>query len=128
MSSNMGDVYENIFRRAEAVSCRAVNAFFAKEDGRGAVVTPSVLYEGKKNVPLPVAAARHFTFHLLHDRYGLPYRVIARHAGMNVTSVMKKTAKVRDYIISDYMYSAINDIVGGIIPTRCRDKGDDEGA
>ena len=62
----------------------------------------------KGNIPLPVATARHFCFRLLHDRYGLPYSVIAQRAGMNVSSVIKKVRKVRLMVFTDVIYRKVD--------------------
>ena len=99
---------DKLFFNAETLVCEAVNKAFEALRPRAAKVTADGLYAKKGNVPLPVATARHFCFRLLHDVYGLPYSAIARRAGMNVTSVIKKVRKVRLMIFTDNIYKAVN--------------------
>lgn len=99
---------ETLIINAETLVCEAVNRIFMELRPEAAHVSVNVLYNKKGNVPLPVATARHFCFRLLHDRYGLPYSVIAQRAGMNVSSVIKKVRKVRLMVFTDEIYRKVD--------------------
>ena len=97
-----------MINNAETLVCEAVNRAFEALRPGVVKVTADGLYNKKGNIPLPVATARHFCFRLLHDVYGLPYSAIARRAGMNVTSVIKKVRKVRLMVFTDEIYKTVN--------------------
>lgn len=99
---------ETLITNAETLVCEAVNRIFMELRPEAAHVSVNVLYNKKGNIPLPVATARHFCFRLLHDRYGLPYSVIAQRAGMNVSSVIKKVRKVRLMVFTDVIYRKVD--------------------
>lgn len=99
---------DKFFFNAETLVCEAVNKAFEVLRSGAVKVAADGLYNKKGNVSLPVATARHFCFRLLHDVYGLPYSAIARRAGMNVTSVIKKVRKVRLMVFTDEIYKTVN--------------------
>lgn len=104
MTAGMDDV---MLASVERAVCGAVNAVM---EGK-ADVSPSGIYGGSGNVPVAVAMARHFCFYVMKDKYGIPYKRIARRAGVSVGAVMKKVRKMRGAVFFDTLAGAVCDEV-----------------
>lgn len=69
-------------------------------------VPPDALYKGLR-VPAPVQMSRYLCLYSLHDIYGLSYRVIAEHSGIDERSVKRCVCRTRELMDIDTLFHDI---------------------
>lgn len=96
---------EAIAKAIERAVCDCVTTVFTvMRPGMLIDADPDTIYQGKTNITLSRACARHFSFYVMHDNFGFTYRQIAMRAGMSERAVMKQVRKVRQMVFIDQVY------------------------
>lgn len=93
----------NVLAKAERVE-RAVRE--ACYDVRGECPEDGNMYLAMKP-NLTTSIARSVSLTILHDEYGISYKLLSAYCGMTEKSVMKRVAKVRNHRFMDAEYSQI---------------------
>lgn len=88
-----GDHSESgVIRRIERVVCECVNSVYSDRSP----LDGSILYGGRTNTSIPSRIARGAVFSLSHDRFGLSYHAISRHAGITSRNVIRSVRAYKD--------------------------------
>ena len=93
----------NVQAKAERVECAVREAC---HDVRGGYPETGNMYLAMKP-NLTTSIARSVSLAILHDEYGVSYKLLSSYCGMTEKSVMKRVAKVRNHRFMDAEYSQI---------------------
>jgi hypothetical protein len=78
-------------------------------------VTPKTLFNGKTQIPVARAAARHFFYCVMHDIYGYSYTQLSKLTGKNSRGIIRAVHKVREYAVTDKLYSVLSDKINNLL-------------
>lgn len=96
-----------VIRKVERVVCECVNSVFR---GRKPL-DGSVLYRGRTNISLPSRIARGAVFSVSHDRFGISYYNISRHAGIKSRNVIRSVRAYKDIPDSDDSVRRVKEMI-----------------
>lgn len=96
-----------VIRKVENIVCDCVSKVFYDRK----TIFPSEIYVGETNIPLTVRIARGAVFDVSHNRFGISYGEIARHANISKRNIIRSVKAYKDVSDADILVRAVNEFI-----------------